>query len=63
VLIYSLADLTAEQKTEMMDIIFRNYTTHFRTLIEGNQLQEPAQKLDGKRRVKQALKVLIKGSK
>jgi glycosyltransferase involved in cell wall biosynthesis len=63
VLIYSLADLTAEQKTEIMDIIFRNYTTHFRALIEGNLQQAPAQKLDGKRRVKQALKVLIKGSK
>lgn len=62
VLIYSLADLSAETRSEIMEIIFRNYTNHLRTLIECNLLQEPARKIEGSRRVKEALKVLIKGN-
>jgi hypothetical protein len=60
-LIYAASGLTAEEKKEIFDVIFLNYTSHLRDLITGNASEESFGKVTGMNRIKKAIKLLMSG--
>jgi glycosyltransferase involved in cell wall biosynthesis len=60
-LIYATSNLNFEEKKEIFDVIFSNYPSHFRGLVEENIFGRPAVKLNGVKRLKKAIKVLMTG--
>ncbi|HXB91067.1 MAG TPA: glycosyltransferase family 2 protein [Puia sp.] len=56
ILIYSTSDLTTEEKTDLIDRVFNNYTSHIRTLLARQQSTIPF-----KRRMNKVVKILVKG--
>jgi glycosyltransferase involved in cell wall biosynthesis len=58
-LIYIFSDLTSETKTELIQTVCDNYTSHIKKLV-AQQIGE--QGYNGKSRIKRAVRILIKGT-
>jgi glycosyltransferase involved in cell wall biosynthesis len=62
VLIYALSDLSAEEKKEVMDVIFGNYTMHLNNLVINHREGKIETRASGIRRIKRALRILVSGN-
>jgi len=60
--IYTVSDLPPVTKAEVMDVIFSNYTSYLRNLVENNGKDQYSKRIDGMTRIRKAIKVLISGN-
>jgi glycosyltransferase involved in cell wall biosynthesis len=62
ILIYTVSGLNEREKKEVMNVIFSNYTSYLRNLVENNERDQNSKRINGMTRIKKAIKILITGN-